>query len=254
MESKVLIALITGEHIRQASFLPSFIGLLRPLNSVTSTVHGQSPAAGRNIVIRQALENNCSHVFFMDDDMIFPSDTLNKLMEHNKDIITALYLLRSFPHRAAFFDKAYPDGKNKFMPLTPGLTGLVKGTAAGLGAALISTDVFRKMEEPWVRLGELDKDGWCDDVGFFNRAREAGFDIWCDLDGQVGHLTVATIWPEYVDGEWVTNYRHGNGNVRIMQNIPTPEEIKTEELALIKQNQQSNSPTVLLRKAGEDNA
>jgi glycosyltransferase involved in cell wall biosynthesis len=231
---KILIALVTGEHIRQASFIPSFLGLLRPDNSLTSTVHGQSPAAARNTIIKQALDNNCTHVFFMDDDMIFPPDTLIKLIAHDKPIVTALYLLRTFPHRPAFFDKAYDDGKCKFTSLTKGLNGLVKGVNAGLGAVLISTEVFKKVEAPWVRLGEIDKDGWCDDVGFFNRCRAAGYDVWCDLDAPVGDMNTITIWPENVNGEWFSNYKHPSGNVRITQDIPTLEQIKEQEVALVK--------------------
>ncbi len=235
MSVKILVALITGENIRQASFLPSFLSLQRPDNSLTSTVHGQSPAASRNTVIRQALDNNCTHVFFMDDDMVFPPDTLIKLLSHDKHIVTALYLMRAFPHRPVFFDQAYDNGKCKFTPLVKGLSGLIKGVNAGFGAVLIKIEVFKAMEEPWVRLGEIDKDNWCDDVGFFNRARAAGFDeVWCDLDAPVGHMTTLTIWPENLDGEWLTNYKHIAGNVRITQNIPTLEQIKEEELALTK--------------------
>lgn len=230
---KILVALITGEHVRNAIFLPSFIGLQRPSNTVTSTSHGQSPASNRNTIIRQALDNDCTHIFFIDDDMVLPPDTLMKLIKHDKDIVSALYLLRSFPHRPAFFDKAYPDGKCKFTPLTKGLNGLVKGVNAGLGAVLIKTDVFRNLEEPWIRLGEIEKDGWCDDVGFFNRCRAAGYDIFCDLDAPVGHIQSSIIWPENVDGEWFTNYRHMNGNVRIPQEIQTAEEIEKQERELV---------------------
>lgn len=232
METKVLVALVTGEYVRQASFIPSFIGLERPPNSFTSTVHGQSPAAGRNTMIKQALEHNCSHIFFMDDDMVFPPNTLMKLMKHDKPIVSALYLLRSFPHRPAFFDTAYDDGKCKFASLTKDMKGLVKGVNAGLGAVLIKTEVFKKLEPPYVRLGEIDKDGWCDDVGFFNRCREKGYDIWCDLDAPVGHMTYMTIWPEHLDEEWFTNYKHPAGNVRVSQNIPTLEEIEAQKLDL----------------------
>jgi glycosyltransferase involved in cell wall biosynthesis len=234
MKTKILVALVTGEHIRQASFIPSFLALQRPDNSLTSTVHGQSPAAARNTIIKQGLENDCSHIFFMDDDMIFPPDTLLKLLAHDKPIVSALYLLRSFPHRPAFFDKAYDDGKCKFTSLVKGLDGLVKGVNAGLGAVLISTEVFKKLEPPYVRLGEIDKDGWCDDVGFFNRCRKAGYDVWCDLNATVGHMTIVTIWPEKLEGEWFTNYKHTSGNVRITQDIPTLEQIKEQELALVK--------------------
>jgi hypothetical protein len=230
VDTKVLVALSTGEHIRQASFIPSFLSLERPTNALTLTVHGQSPAAARNIIIKGALESNCTHVFFMDDDMVFPPDTLMKLLVHDKPIVTGLYLLRAFPHRPAFFDVAYDDGKCKFTALTRGLTGLVKGVNAGLGAALINTEVFKNVEPPWVRLGEIDKDGWCDDVGFFNRCRKAGYDVWCDLNAPVGHMTTLTIWPEYMEEEWFTNYRHSGGNVRISQNVPTLEEIEKEKL------------------------
>ncbi len=232
MESKVLVALVTGEYVRQASFIPSFLNLERPTNSFTSTVHGQSPAAGRNMIIKQGLEHNCSHIFFMDDDMVFPPDTLMKLLAHDKPIVSALYLLRAFPHRPAFFDTAYDDGKCKFASLKKELKGLVKGVNAGLGAVLIKSEVFKKLEPPYVRLGEIDKDGWCDDVGFFNRCRAAGYDIWCDLNAPVGHMTYMTIWPEIHEDEWYTNYKHTNGNVRISQNIPTLEEIKAQELDL----------------------
>jgi GT2 family glycosyltransferase len=233
MEKKILIGLSTGEHIRRAEFLPSFIALERPPGTYTSTVHGQSPAKSRNLIIDQALEAKCTHILFLDDDMITPPDTLLKLLKHDKDIVSGLYLLRSFPHRPALFDRAYDNGKCKFTSLTPEMTGLVKGVNCGLGAVLISTRVFEKLEKPYVRLGELEQDEWCDDVGFFNRCRKAGFEVWCDLDCPIGHMTNLTIWPEKHNGQWFTNYKHPQGNVHIAQNILTIEQIEDEERKLV---------------------
>ena len=229
-ETKILIGLSTGENIRRAEFLPSFIALERPHGSYTSTVHGQSPAKARNIIIDQALTNNCTHILFIDDDMILPPDTLAKLLKHNKDIVTGLYLLRSFPHRPALFDKTYENGKCKFTNMTGDLGGLVKSINCGLGCVLIATEVFRHLEKPYVRLGELEQDEWCDDVGFFNRCRKAGFEVWCDLDCPVGHMANITIWPEKHNGKWFTNYKHPQGNVHIEQHILSDEEIKKQEL------------------------
>jgi len=228
-QKKILVGLSTGEHIRRAEFLPSFIGLMRPENCFTATVHGQSPAKSRNLLIDRAIENDCTHILLLDDDMIPPSDTLIKLVEHNKDVVSALYLLRSFPHRPALFDKAYENGKCKFMSLTPELSGLVEGVNCGLGCVLIATRVFEKMERPYVRLGELEQDEWCDDVGFFNRVKKAGFKVFCDLDCPVGHMTNLTIWPEKVNGVWLTNYKHPDGNIHIAQNILTDAQIKEQE-------------------------
>jgi hypothetical protein len=229
MEKKILIGLSTGEFIRRAEFLPSFISLERPENCFTATVHGQSPARARNMLIDQAIEHKCTHILLIDDDMIPPRDALVKLLAHDKDIITALYLLRSFPHRPAIFDKAYSNGKCKFFSLTPELSGLVQVVNCGLGCVLINTDVFLELDKPYVRLGELEQDEWCDDVGFFNRCRNAGFEIWCDLDVRVGHMTNLTIWPEKVNGVWLTNYKHPDGNIHIAQNILTDEQIKEQE-------------------------
>jgi GT2 family glycosyltransferase len=233
VDTKILIGLSTGENIRRAEFLPSFIGLERPPNCFTSSVHGQSPAKSRNIIIQQALDNECTHVFLVDDDMILPSDTLKKLLKHDKDIVTGLYLLRGFPHRPALFDKAYNNGKCKFTSLTPGLSGLVPAVNCGLGCVLIRTRVFREVIKPWVRLGEIEQDEWCDDVGFFNRCRKAGFSIWCDLDAPAGHMTNVTIWPEKHDNKWYTNYKHASGNIRIEQNILSAEEVKEQENKLL---------------------
>ena len=85
------------------------------------------------------------------------------------------------------------------------------------------------MEKPWVRLAEIAKDEWCDDIGFFNRVSEAGFEMFCDLDTSVGHILSVHMWPEQVNDKWMTNYRHLTGNVHINQNIPSNKEIIDEE-------------------------
>lgn len=234
---KVLVGLSTGEHIRRAEFLPSFLALERPDGSLMATVHGQSPATSRNIIIDQAIETGCTHILFVDDDMILQTDTLTKLLSHDKDIVSALYLLRSFPHYPAFFDEAYETGDCKFSFLNDYKNErLVKGVNCGLGCVLIKTSIFSHLEKPYVRLGEIKKDGWCDDVGFFNRCRKAGFEIYCDLEATVGHMHGITIWPKKVDNLWLTRYAVNNGNVEFAQHKPTDKEIeeqKKEKLLLV---------------------
>lgn len=230
MEKRILIGLSTGEHIRRAEFLPSFLSLERPDGSLMVTVHGQSPASSRNTIIDQAFETNRTHILFVDDDMILEKDTLYKLMSHDKDIVSALYLLRSFPHYPAFFDQAFDNGENKFAFLNDYPSQrLVKGTNVGLGCVLVSMDVFKALEKPYVRLGEIKQDGWCDDVGFFNRCRKAGFDIYCDLETRVGHMSGMTIWPDKVNNLWMTVYRQGNGNVQFPQHTPSDKEIEDQK-------------------------
>ena len=226
---KVLVGLSTAEHIRRAEFLPHFLGLTKPNGTLIITVHGQSPATSRNTIVEQAIENECTHIFFLDDDMIPPPDTLVKLLAHDKDIVSALYLLRTYPHYPAFFDEAFDNGFCRYTFLDGKEKTLTKGVNAGLGAVLIKTDVFRHMEKPWVRLGEIIKDGWCDDVGFFNRARAAGYEVYCDLDTPVGHMTNVIMWPEKHGDKWFTNYKHPTGTILFPQHVPTKEEIEADQ-------------------------
>lgn len=194
--NKVMIGVITAEYARKADFYDHFNQLVKPEGSLITFAHGQSPARNRNIIIRQALEMDCSHVLFVDDDVIIPPDGLTKLLAHDKDIVSGLYLMRNHPHYPIAFDFASVDGLCNHLVLDKYKgQNLIQIVAAGLGCCLIHTDVFRGMQAPWIRMGELESDMWCDDLGFFKRVREAGFDIFLDTTVLVGHQAAVVIWP-----------------------------------------------------------
>ncbi len=212
--TRILIGVPTQEYARRADFYDYFNVLEKPNGSVVTFSHGQSPAKGRNLIIEQALANNCTHVLFIDDDTAFPPNLLTKLLSHDKDIVTALYLMRNYPHKPLIFGGVNEMGACSVYYPRDGAKGLVEIVNCGLGSVLIKTDVFKNMETPWIRLGELEKDGWCDDIGFFNRARAAGFKLYCDLDCLVGHMASVTIWPQYLDDKWNVVYdTNGTGRV-----------------------------------------
>jgi GT2 family glycosyltransferase len=172
-----------------------------------TTAHGPSPARNRNIIIEQALENNCTHIFFLDDDTAFEPDLLYRLLRHDKDMISGLYLMRNYPHQSIIFDVVKEDGSAHWYSLPKNCQELIEVVGAGLGAALIKTDVFRALEKPWIRIGELEKDHWCDDLGFYRRARAAGFKLFCDTTALVGHMASVTIYPQRApDGTWLVSY------------------------------------------------
>lgn len=214
MSPKVLIGICTAEFARRADFYDHFELLDKPPGTLLSLAHGQSPARNRNVIIRQALENECTHVFFMDDDVIVPRDGIKRLLEHNKDIASGLYLMRNHPHQPIAFAEYDMDGKCRHIDVR-GLTGLVEVAATGLGCLLVKTDVFRKLEEPWIRMGELESDMWCDDLGFFKRAREAGYMGWLDTDLLVKHIASITVEPIRVNGEFRVQY-NTNGQQQVV--------------------------------------
>ena len=228
METKVAICIPTGEFARRADFYDYLAQLEKPAGTIMTAAHGQSPARNRNIMIRSALENNATHCLFLDDDMAFKPNLLNQLLAHDKDIVSGLYLMRNFPHNPVMFDKAYTDGRCRFSFLSPGKQGLVEVVNIGLGACLIKTDVFRNMPEPWITLGEAEKDHWCDDISFFNRARRAGYKMYVDLEAQSGHTISGIIWPNRDEaGNWHTMYTTGSPEAfQVPQRVPTAEELE----------------------------
>lgn len=216
VENKVLIGLLTQEYARRSDFYDYFNLLQKPANSLVIFCHDRSPAKGRNMIIEAALENNCSHVLFMDDDMACKSDALMKLLENDYDIVSGLYLSRAYPHTPLLFDVADESGACLPLYLTDD-TRIKPVVAAGFGFLLIKTEVFRKMKKPWVRLGELNAEEWCDDIGFFKRAREAEIQSYCDTSVRVGHIGTMIVWPNFERGQWCAGY-DSSGNEQI--NVP----------------------------------
>jgi hypothetical protein len=177
-----------------------------PKDSSIAYGRGESPAKNRNTLIKLALEHEFTHILFFDDDIAMPSDTPYRLLQHDKDMVTGLYVMRNYPHRPIIFDLVLDDARCAFHYLEDGESGLIPIVASGLGCCLIKTEVFKKMEWPWIRLGQLDKENWNDDIDFFFRAKKLGFELYCDLDVRCGHMVTTTVIPQMLDGKWLNTY------------------------------------------------
>lgn len=231
-DKKVLIGVPTGNVGRCIEFHDSLRALMQrlPPGSGVTSPHGQSPAANRNIIIKQALDNNFTHVLFLDDDLVFNDDLLHRLLAHNKDMVCGTYVMRSFPHQFIAFDYEDEKGRCKWIRPEPNQRGLIEITSTGLGAALINTEVFKSMipdciltdhgHYDWVRLGQLETDNWCDDIDFWRRARKFGYKLFLDLDTVLGHSAQMFVWPTH-DGmqHTVTYESRGKGSVTIPQSM-----------------------------------
>jgi GT2 family glycosyltransferase len=226
MNPKVMICIPTAEYARRADFYDYVDMMSKPEGTLSTRAHGQSPARNRNLMIKEALKNDCTHVLFIDDDTVFPPDMLIKLLAHDKDVITGLYLMRNFPHQPIIFDRSDDLGRCSHRYLYEGDTGLVPIVNCGLGCCLIKIEVFKTMPEPWITLGEAEPDHWCDDISFFNRVRKHGFKLFCDLTVLVGHMASVTLYPAYENGNWYVVYdTNGTGKVSIPMISPAREKV-----------------------------
>lgn len=140
-------------------------------------------ASNRMWLVKEAIKNGATHLLFVDSDMLFPTDTLKRLLARDKDIIAVDYNKRKFPLETV---TAYMPGveKSETEPFKVGI--------AGTGVMLIKLDIFNnpKMDKNWFSFGRnaegknvIGEDGW-----FCNTARAAGYDIWIDPTIKVVHL------------------------------------------------------------------
>ena len=204
-EARVLIGIPSAGYQRHTQFLDAIEQLKRPEGSKVTFAHGQSPAATRNLIIKEAIHQGFTHVFFVDDDVLVPHDAIHKLLALDEDIAVGLYLLRVYPHQPILFT-AHSSGKQQWRCLEDDDDGIIEVGNSGLGCALIKVDVFKKLKEPWITLGDPDPENWCDDTKFFTRATEAGFKILCDTSVRCGHCATMAVYPhkDEVTGKWQT--------------------------------------------------
>lgn len=220
--SKVLIGVPTKASTEHTDFYDYYNLIERIPDTLHMFARGQSPAKNRNLIIQAALDNECSHVLFIDDDVIPPPDILKKLLAHDKDVVSGLYPMRSFPHFPIAFDKVYENGFNRHLHLKDEIEGLIPITNCGLGCVLIKIEVFKKLPKPWITLGELEADGWCDDIAFFNKVLRAGFEMYCDTNVIVDHMMRINVGFRKVNGKWLVQYDcRGEGNLQFPVTYPT---------------------------------
>ena len=148
--------------------------------------------SNRTWLVKQALEKEATHIFFVDTDVYFPSHTLKQLLSHKKDIIGLDYNKRQFPLESV---------SQPLTDISKSATEPYKANRIGAGALLINLDVFRdpKFGAPnehspngnaWFSFGR-DRDGKLvigEDVWFCGVAKDAGYDVWVDPTIKAAHI------------------------------------------------------------------
>jgi hypothetical protein len=136
----------------------------------------------RNDVFRHALKLDAEYVLFVDSDMVFPEDALNKLIARDKEIIGVNYNYRAYPIRAiTVLDKDVPDSLTDPFPVR----------VAGTGFLLIKTKILKLLPEPWFHFNPSHSDGTPltgEDPWFCNVARAHGINVWVDPTIKMGHI------------------------------------------------------------------
>ena len=140
----------------------------------------------REDIVRKLLDSACTHLLFIDSDISFAPDALERLLKRDRDIIGASYNYRQLPLKSTI--KIHDEQGNILKNVLP--DGTFECGAISTGFALIKLSVFKKISHPWFFF-EHDEQGrlTCgEDVWFCRKARKAGYKIYCDPTLIVKHI------------------------------------------------------------------
>lgn len=151
------------------------------------------PSQNQNKVFWEALEEGADYVMLIDSDMMFPPDALIRLLNHGLSFVAGVYRFRGPPFGIA---AAPLDGTRLAK------TGIVSMAHVASGFILVRRDVLNAVGYPWMEevYGNSPAELVGHDVQFCRKVREAGFDVYADMDlsARIYHLGVLPIGLEGV--------------------------------------------------------
>lgn len=151
----------------------------------------------RDAMATEAIKNEFDFVMWFDSDMVFPADTLVRLMntlkEKDLDIISGLYFRRIPPYSPVLFDKLEIEGEAcEWSEFTKLPEELFEVGAIGFGCVLMKTDVFFDVQTKFGQMfAPIGRNG--EDVAFCWRARQCGYKIYCDPALVCGHVGYSVV-------------------------------------------------------------
>jgi hypothetical protein len=174
----------------------TFKELIIPGSYTVGSWLGLPVDAARDRLVKDAQEAGARYLFFLDDDVMPPADTLAVLQGNELPIVSGLYWAKRGMPAIWRWNKADKD----YQPIRQWpQNALLPIDAAGAGCLLIDMRVFDRIPEPWflweVRDPRKPK-GRSEDFYFFKKAQEHGFACYCDTRVRCIHQAHSELMPE----------------------------------------------------------
>jgi GT2 family glycosyltransferase len=137
-------------------------------------------------------EIDYDYIMWIDSDMIFKPEDVEKLISHNVDIVSGL--CKRDPYTFAFSkleDKPFSQIMGQTEADIPDKLFEVK--AVGAAFLLVKRGVFESIKRPWFSTTLVENDFVGEDVYFCIKAREAGYKIWIDPSVKIKHLKLGSL-------------------------------------------------------------
>ena len=189
-KKRILIAIPTAKNIETDTF-KSIYDLEVPEGYETQFqyFYGYNIDQIRNLIAHWA--QNYDYLFSVDSDIAFERDTLKKLLSHDKDIVSGLYIQRKHnEHTLEVYEHNGFGGVSNIPYEKIKEQGLVEIASCGFGCVLVKSEVFRTVGYPQFEYhSAIDHANTVsEDNDFCTKARNKGFQIWADTSIKCRHM------------------------------------------------------------------
>lgn len=130
----------------------------------------------RDTCVRQAKEAGCSHLLFVDSDVMFGPESIVKLMKHIEgglDIVAGRYNKKIYPAQSTVKEDIKVLSEVEFVPT---------------GFLLVNMEVYNKIGKPYF---SFENGAESEDYYFCMKAKKNGFKVYCDPTIEIAHLGTA---------------------------------------------------------------
>lgn len=191
---RILIAVPCMDSV-PSQFAQSLATLNKVEECVVAFQMGSLIYNSRNYLATAAVKMEADYILWLDSDMVFPSDTLERLWKDRDkgDIVTGIYYRRVEPYKPVLYSRLDIDDNGCQWENCEDIKDeIFEVEGCGFGCVLTPTNVFIDVMN---RFGNMFSpiNGVGEDLSFCWRAKQCGYNIVADPGiplGHVGHYVV----------------------------------------------------------------
>ncbi len=179
-------------------FFASMLSLRKPEGTEVAVASCSLIYEARHTLALKAINDGFDRVLWLDSDMNFKPDLLERLAAHldnGLEFVSGLYFTRKNPVQPCVYEVCHPK-KRKDGTVYPASEsfkeipdGLFQIEGCGFGAVMMTTDLIRSAGD----LPFFPSEGFGEDLTFCRKVRDAGHTLWCDGSIKLDHVGMALI-------------------------------------------------------------
>jgi len=203
---KILIAVPCMDMV-SARFAQCLATLKKIGQCAVSFYIGSLVYDSRNKLASLAVQMEADYILWLDSDMVFPPDLLERMMavlDERKDIdvLSGLYFRRAKPFSPVLFQKleVNEQGALEFEDASDIPEEIFEIAGCGFGCVLMRTECLidiASKEGGGVWFTPINNAG--EDLAFCLRARQNGYKICCDPSIHCGHMAYTAVTKEFYE-------------------------------------------------------